>query len=36
MVEGMSSLSEGKGGIGMIGEGAEGCNGGLGMVTLLK
>ena len=36
MVEGVSSLSEGNGGTGMIGNGAEDCSGGLGMVTLLK
>ena len=36
MVEGVSSLLEGKGGIGMAGKGAEDHNGGLGMATLLK
>ena len=36
MVEGVSSLSEGGGGTGMAGDGAEDCNGGLGTVTLLK
>ena len=36
IVEGVSSLSEGRGGMGMVGEGAEDCNGGLEMATLLK
>ena len=36
MVEGVSSLSEGGGGIGMARDGAEDCNGGLGTATLLK
>ena len=35
-VEGVSSLSEGGGGTGMAGDGAEDCSGGLGTTTLLK
>ena len=35
-VEGISSLSEGGGGTGMAGDGADDCNSGLGTVTLLK
>ena len=35
-VEGVSSLSEGGGGTGMAGDGADDHNGGLGTVTLLK
>ena len=35
-VEGVSSLSKGGGRTGMAGNGAEDCNGGLGIVTLLK
>ena len=36
MVEGVSSLSEGGGGTGMAGDGAEDQSGGLGTATLLK
>ena len=36
MVEGVSSLSEGGGGTGMVGDGAEDCSGGLETATLLK
>ena len=36
MVEGVSSLSEGGGGTGMAGDGAEDCSGGLGTAILLK
>ena len=36
MVEEESSLSEGGGGTGMAGDGAEDCSNGLGTVTLLK
>ena len=36
MVEGISSLSEGRGRTGMVGDGAEDHNGGLEMATLLK
>ena len=36
MVEGVSSLLEGGGGTGMVGDGAEDHSGGLGIVTLLK
>ena len=36
MVEGVSSLSEGGGGTGMAGDGAEDCSGGLGTMSLLK
>ena len=36
MVEGVSSLSEGSGGTGMAGDGAEDHSGGLGTTTLLK
>ena len=35
-VEGVSSLSEGGGGTGMAGDGAEDRSGGLGTATLLK
>ena len=35
-MEGVSSLSEGDGGIGMAGDGAENYSGGLGTATLLK
>ena len=36
MVEGISSLSKGDGRMGMVRDGADDHNGGLGMVTLLK
>ena len=36
MVKGVSSLWEGGGGTGMVGDGAEDHSGGLGIVTLLK
>ena len=36
MVEGVSSLSEDDDGTGMARDGADDCNGGLGIVTLLK
>ena len=36
MVEGVSSLLEGSGGTGMVGDGAEDRSGGLGTATLLK
>ena len=36
MVEGVSSLSEGGGRTGMVGDGAEDQSGGLGTATLLK
>ena len=36
MVEGAFSLSEGGGGTRMAGDGADNCNGGLEIVTLLK
>ena len=36
MVEEVSSLSEGGGGTGMTGDGADDHNGGLGTATLLK
>ena len=35
-VKGVSSLSKGRGGMGMAGEGAEDHSGGLEMATLLK
>ena len=36
MVKGVSSLSEGGGGTGMVGDGAEDRSGGLGTAILLK
>ena len=36
IVEGVSSLSEGGSGTGMVGDGVEDCSRGLGTVTLLK